>query len=263
MAPRHHAETASDVTEPTHGAPHFRAHLKSQKLRRMLPNRHMVRLISELISNHSVVVKTSDDQYSRQKRNNNGLPNEIKSDIYMFADDTTVFRTIKTNDDQCILKDYLDELTAWSTKWLLTFHPDKCKIMHLCKPLEDQFKYTLHYGTLRHELGYTSEEKDIGVIIDSNLEFDKHVYFKVNKANSTMAVIRRSFQKLDEDTFVPLHKALVRTHLYYAYCIWSPYKQKYKDALENVQRRATKQINGMSDMCYPDRLRKLKLPTPR
>ena len=73
-----------------------------------------------------------------------------------------------------------------------------------------------------------------------------------------MAVIQRSFQKLDEDTFVPLYKALVRTHLDYACCIWSPYKQKYKDALENVQRRATKQINGMSDMSYPDRLRKLK-----
>ena len=179
----------------------------------------------------------------------------------MFAGDTKVFRTIKTNDDQCILQDDLDEPTAWSTKWLLTFHPDKCTIMHLGKPLEDQFKYTLHDGTIRYELGYTSEEKDIGVIIDSNLEFDKHIYFKVNKANSTMAVIRRSFQKLDEDTFVPLYKALVRTHLDYACCIWPPYKQKYKDALENVQRRATKQINGMSDMSHPDRLRKLKLPT--
>ena len=37
--------------------------------------------------------------------------------------------------------------------------------------------------------------------------------------------------------------------------------KKSKDALENVQRRATKQINGMSDTSYPDRLRKLTLPT--
>ena len=33
MAPRPHAETASDATEPTHGALHFRAHLKSQRCR--------------------------------------------------------------------------------------------------------------------------------------------------------------------------------------------------------------------------------------
>ena len=84
----------------------------------------------------------------------------------MFADDTKVFRTIKTNDDQSILHDDLDELTELSTKWLLTFHPDKCNIMHLGKPLEEQFKYTLHDGTIRHELGYASEEKYIGVIID-------------------------------------------------------------------------------------------------
>ena len=66
--------------------------------------------------------------------------------------------------------------------------------MHLGKPLEERFKYTLHDGSIIHELGYTSEEKDIRVIIDSNLEFDKHVYFKVSKANSTMAVIRRSLR---------------------------------------------------------------------
>ena len=119
-----------------------------------------------------------------------------------------------------------------TTKGLLTFLPDKCKLVHLGKPLEELFKYTLHDGTIRHELGYTSDEKYIGVIIGSNVEFDKHVYFKVNKANSTMAVIRRSFQKLDEDTFVPLYKALVRTHIDYSCCIWSSYKQKYKHALE-------------------------------
>ena len=80
----------------------------------------------------------------------------------------------------------LDELTAWSTKWLLTFHPDKCKIMHIGKSLEQQFECTLQNGTMRHELGYTSEEKNIGVIIDSNPEIDNHVYFKVDKANSTI-----------------------------------------------------------------------------
>ena len=34
----------------------------------------------------------------------NDLPNKIKSDICMFADDTKVFRTIKINDDQCIFR---------------------------------------------------------------------------------------------------------------------------------------------------------------
>jgi hypothetical protein len=33
------------------------------------------------------------------------------------------------------------------------------------------------------------------------------------------------------------------------------------DSIENVQRRATKQIPSLKDMEYPDRLKKLKMPT--
>ena len=60
---------------------------------------------------------------------------------------------------------------------------------------------------------------------------------------------------------MPLYKALVRNHLDYAISIWSTYKQKYKDAIENVQRRATKQLPGMKNIPYEERLQRLKLPT--
>ena len=59
---------------------------------------------------------------------------------------------------------------------------------------------------------------------------------------------------------MPLYKALVRSHLDYAILILSPYKQKYKDAIENVQRRATKQLPGMKNIPYEQRLQRLKLP---
>ena len=75
-----------------------------------------------------------------------------------------------------------------------------------------------------------------------------------------MAVIRRSFTTLNQHNFVPLYKALVRSHLDYAISIWSPYKQKY-DAIENVQRRATKQLPCMKNIPYEERLQRLKLPT--
>lgn len=41
----------------------------------------------------------------------------------------------------------------------------------------------------------------------------------------------------------------------------SPHLKKHVESIENVQRRATKQIPGLSDLSYEDRLRKLKLPT--
>ena len=39
------------------------------------------------------------------------------------------------------------------------------------------------------------------------------------------------------------------------------YLTKHIEAIKNVQRRASKQIPGLSSLSYEDRLRKLKLPT--
>ena len=97
--------------------------------------------------------------------------------------------------------------------------------------------------------------------MDNKLNFEEHMNEKINKANSIMGLIRRTFTHLDETTFLLLYKALVRPHLEYANAVWNPYKMKHVMALENVQRRATKQIPGFKNMrSYEDRLQKLKLP---
>ena len=43
--------------------------------------------------------------------------------------------------------------------------------------------------------------------------------------------------------------------------MWSPHHDYLKETVEGVQRRATKKLPGMYDLEYPERLRKLKLPT--
>ena len=85
---------------------------------------------------------------------------------------------------------------------------------------------------------------------------------KINKANTIMAVIIRSFTTLNRNNVAPLYKVLVRSNLDIAtYILWYFYKHKYKVAIENVQRGATKQLPGMKDIPYQERLERLKLPT--
>jgi hypothetical protein len=47
--------------------------------------------------------------------------------------------------------------------------------------------------------------------------------------------------------------ALVRPHLEYANQVWCPHLAKHKDEIENVQRRATKQLPEMSNLSYTER----------
>ena len=191
----------------------------------------------------------------------NDLPDVTSEDThtYLFADDTKVFRSIIDHSDCSILQRDLHNMQSWTDKWMLCFHPDKCKVMRIGSSSIDVKDYTLKENG--NNLQYSTFEKDIGVIIDDKLAFDKHISEKVNKANSIMGLIRRTMEYMDNNTFVLLFKALVRPHVEYANQIWCPHLVKHIDAIENVQRRATRQLPGMSDLSYSERLRKLKLPT--
>ena len=90
--------------------------------------------------------------------------------------------------------------------------------MHVGKTIQE-YAYNLKIDNTAHKLGEIEEQKDIGVNIDSNLEFDKNINQKINKANSIMAVIRTTFTTINQHNLLPLYKALVRNHLDYAISI--------------------------------------------
>ena len=186
----------------------------------------------------------------------NDLPDCVTSEAYLFADDTKIFRVIANEEDRGELQKDLNQLDTWSKDWLLKFHPQKCKFMKIGKD-EKNINYTLKDQKLQKVM----EEKDIGVIIDDQLEFESHISEKINKANKMFGLLRRSFNCLDIKNFTCLYKTMVRTHLDYASSVWSPYKIKHIEMIENVQRRCTRQLPYLKDLSYPERLKKLNLPT--
>ena len=76
------------------------------------------------------------------------------------------------------------------------------------------------------ELSRSEEETDLRFMVDDKVNFDKHIQQQVNKANSIMGLIRRTYTFLDETSFRNLFQALVRPHLEYAEAVWSPFTKK-------------------------------------
>ena len=142
---------------------------------------------------------------------------------------------------------------------MLKFYPEKCKTMRIGRSKVEKHEYTLKVDLKPME--ETIAEKDVGVTINNKLSFDKDITEKVNKANSIIGVIRRTFEYLNLKTFRMLYVSLVRPHLEYANPVWNPYLKRHIDMIENIQRRATKLIPGLSDLSYEDRLRRPKLPS--
>jgi hypothetical protein len=194
----------------------------------------------------------------------NDLPEWLKSDVFLFADNTNIFREIKDDSDASIIQSDFNELFKWSEIWLLKFHPDKCKVLPV---LNKNKQYVENkYIMRKYEGGITTlenvdSEKDIGVTIDRHLNFEKHIQTQIIKANQIVGLTRRSFVHLDNITFSLLFKALVRPHLEYASSVWSPYKKKDIDAIENTQKRATRMLPQMKNLNYEERLKQSKMPT--
>ena len=191
----------------------------------------------------------------------NDLPESTSSPTVMFADDTKVYRKITNQNDEMLLQEDLNNLMKWSDKWLLRFHPKKCKVMTVSTNSRRNPQYQLNDKGDVTRLENIASEKDLGVVVDQNLSFSTHIQQIINKANSIVGVKRRSFVYLDENMFTNLFKALIRPHLEYAASIWNPYKVKDIETIENVQRRSTKLLPGFKQLSYSERLRKLKLPT--
>ena len=60
----------------------------------------------------------------------NDIPSIVSSPTFMFADDTKIFRFIKSSDDHAVLQNYLNLLHEWSVHWQLKFNISKCKHVH-------------------------------------------------------------------------------------------------------------------------------------
>ena len=189
----------------------------------------------------------------------NDILERIHSDGLLFADDTKIFKCIKSRDDALSLQTDIDVLEQWSDTWLLKFNPDKCHVLTLGK--FENTKYTHRYSIYGNELEHVFDEKDLGVKVDAALNFEDHMLEKIKKANSIMGLIRRTFSYLSCNLFKKLYVTFVRPHLEYAQAIWSPHLKKHINSIENVQKRATKYVDGLKDLDYPERLRKLELPT--
>ena len=169
-------------------------------------------------------------------------------------------------EDSRLLQEDLDHLFSWSEDLKLKFYPDKCKVLEIRGKSNTNTTNTYHmsrYDGWSVDLEVVPHEKDIGVTIDGKLNFEKHIQTQINKANMMVGIIRRYFKFMDMETFCLLFKTLVRPHLEYASSVWSAYKKKHIESIENVQHRATKMLPGLLNMSYEERLRKLKLPSLR
>ena len=173
-----------------------------------------------------------------------------------FADDTKLAQCVGTPEGVRQLQELLDKLAEWSRKWAMPFNVKKCTVMHLGNHNPQQA-----YQIDENILESTPIQRDLGVQIHQSLKPATHINHAVKKAQKILALIKRTISYKSRDVLVRLYKSHVRCHLEYASSVWRPWLIKDINALENVQRRFIKMVQGVTGNSYEERLKDLGLTT--
>jgi len=56
----------------------------------------------------------------------------LSSDIFLYADDSKIYKVIRNQSDQQKLQSVLNLIKKWSDEWLLRLNIDKCKSVSYC-----------------------------------------------------------------------------------------------------------------------------------
>ena len=105
----------------------------------------------------------------------------------------------------------------------------------------------------------TDAEKDVGVIVSSDNKPSKQCLAAAKKANSTLGRMARSVTYRDKFVWIGLYKTYVRPILEYCVQAWRPWLAKDIKVLEDVQRRAVRQVRGLKGLTYEEKLAELDL----
>ncbi|KAK3096098.1 hypothetical protein FSP39_023212 [Pinctada imbricata] len=171
----------------------------------------------------------------------NDLPSSVSSTTRLFADDCLLYRSIRGPQDQVELQKDLVSLQQWEEKWMMTFNPDKCEVLRICRkrtPLH--MDYAIH----NQVLNITDSAKYLGLNIHKSLGWDTHIDKITKKANSTMAFLGRNIRRCPTNIKAQCYTTLVRPSLEYAASVWNPSKKDSINKLEAVQRRAARFATG-------------------
>ena len=168
----------------------------------------------------------------------NDLPDQVSSQVRLFADDCLIYRSIASIKDQLDLQADLDALHAWSLTWGMKFNPSKCTILSIAR--SSSSKLHKYYSLAGEVLSNVHEAKYLGVLLSDDLQWAQHIQSITAKSNSILGLLRRNLHHCPAILREQAYIALIRSRLEYCSSVWDPHLAKDSNKIEMVQRRSAR-----------------------
>ena len=147
---------------------------------------------------------------------------DIKSNVKFFADDTMLYSIVEDPlKSAADLNHDLEVIAKWAYQWKMAFNLDPNKqaneVLFSCKQKKVDHPVLFFNGS---PVKRVTEQKHLGLIVQPNLSFEKHITEKLTKAKKNIGIIKHLNRFLPFKTLVQMYFALSRSHLDYCDIIY-------------------------------------------
>ena len=177
----------------------------------------------------------------------NDLPNNITSDIKLFADDTSLFSVVyNVNRTAAELNNDLERVRLWAWQWKMHFNAEKTEEIIFSTKMNKPNHPVLMFGG--NEVVKKTDHKHLGIVLDEKLNFQAHITEAISKARRGIGLIRYLSQYVPRHVLDQIYKLHVRPHLDYGDIVYHKHDPEMKlgftRRLKQVQYSAALDVKG-------------------
>ena len=174
----------------------------------------------------------------------NDIVDNIQSDCYLFADDTSLFETVKKDIHRAtnVVNQDLSKINQWCRKWLIKINATKTKSMLFSRKRQPTVPLPLY---LNNELvANVVVHKHLGIVLSKSLDWHDHIIYICSKASSRIRAWKSVQYKLSRKHMENCINLFVYPLLDYGDILYDNCKQSDKNELRDVHLAAGRAILG-------------------
>ena len=174
----------------------------------------------------------------------NDICNSIESDLFLFADDCSLFQKVNSNRRKAakILNRDLAKISKWCKNWLLALSPSKSATTHFSR----KNKILPYVPVLVNNtvIKQADSHKHLGIVLNKTLSWSDHINEITTKAMKRVYLPRLFKYKMSRSALHRCYLSFIHPLLEYGDVIFDNCSQSDKNTLENIQYNALRLITG-------------------
>jgi Reverse transcriptase (RNA-dependent DNA polymerase) len=155
--------------------------------------------------------------------------------LSLFADDLKISLIIRSLNDTQVLQDALHKLRLWCLRNGMSLNEDKCYVITFTRSNDYiDGAYMINNTLLRRVF----DIRDLGVILDSKLNFKKQIDKVVASGKTILGFVKRRAKEFQDPYLTKqLFNTLVLPVIEYVSPIWAPYRDVDIKRIESIQKQ--------------------------